>query len=632
MMNTHYRFLIAACIFVACSVSAHVAFPDTPAFGSVSEEEWAESPPENYPEARAMVLFDEGFYELEWRKIFFNRHVRIKIFRKDEVNDIAYVEIPLHEGDEIRELNAHTILPDGHTVGVEDFFNKTVNKVKVRAFTFPAVEDGCIVEYRFRIRCKKYGPRRWDFQNNIYTKRSTYSVKGGGAEPITNNLPMFTEATYEEIDGDSLYTLELTDLMPVKDEPLMGARLDHMIWVDHWGASVAGQYSRYGWNDLGEWVEEWMASDLHDSRKEMRKCADSLCEGLQDEIETIDRVYEYVSNEIVTDDNLEDAENLKDIMRDGRGTTYEKNLLCVELLRSRDIPARPLFISTRDQSGKINARIRSLSQFNRLLCCIDYDTTMYLLDPAAACATFLHPDRDDLAEQGFLIDGEDSRILNLSHRPRNNGTDIFSTVHIDEEGSAICSAAVICRGYAMDRWCREDFDSLTIEEMIGDMLEDREIDFEIIEIGHTLDSEKDRLIIEMVLHMTEFALTVDDNLFIPMCVLPVEKNRFESDHRMFPVDFTYTFSDKHQTQIYLPEGMQVGDLPRNAYKQIQGGVYKRQTAADGNQILVKAELNISRPLFPVPQYASLKELFEVMDESSQDNAVAVRAEKTDGDM
>lgn len=595
----------------------------TPQFGNVEEEDWTEVPPDEYPDARAIILFDEGFFELGWEKTYLNRHIRIKIFDKSVIDDVANIEIPLFDGFKIEELEAHTITPDGRTIDIEDTYEKRVDNVDVMAFAFPAVENGCIIEYQYRIRRDWPGTGIWYLQHELFTKRSVYIVTGfRWFSPVGNNIPDSVHAVYMSTDEQRMFILNLTDLAPAKEEPLMGARHANIAWVGHWPSSISGRYSDFGWNDMGDIVEEWIDSSVADNRTEIRRIADSICAGLENDFEAVRRLYDFVSSRILTVDEQEQAENITAILASGVGTAYEKNMLFIELLKSLDIPARYLYIGTRKKIGKLNLSIRSMAQFDRVVCHLDLDTVAYVLDPATRCATFPYPDTDDLVSQGLLIDGRQSRIINLRHPSRTSGTDLASYVHIADDGSAICSTTVIVKGYAMTNWCRKQTDSISAREFLEDRLEKLNIPYKITDIQIAFQDEKDRLLVEFVLDLTDFATVVDSNLLLPLCLLPVADNPFTSDRRMFPVDFTYTFSSKHQIQIYLPDGMEAEDIPPDVRKRIQGGLFERRTMADGSQIIVKTFLEIKKPTFPADMYGSVKELYDIMSSATHDRALA----------
>jgi hypothetical protein len=627
--------IIAACVMVFANVQA-----ETPEFGEISDEEWSLGPPKEYSHAKAVIIFDEGIYTVSRGKRILDHHVRIKIFNKEGALDIADVELKIHEGDKIKKLEAHTITPDGKKIVVKEFYDKKVEKVDVKAFTFPAIEDGSIIEYKYHLVRNRYGIKTWYFQNDIFTMRSAVTIKQKlkyWAEPVCTNIPIeFVKIAEETFDENNKskddYRLELTNLMPAKSEPLMGARLDNLVSLKFSSKRSSGKTAAYGWNDIGKWLTEWYDSDANTSLKKIKKVSDSICGDLDNDEEKTRRLFSYVANEIKTDNDLDAAKKLADIMKNRKGIRYEKSHLLRGLLKVQDIPAKLMYIGTRKQHGKLNALIRSTSQLNRLLCYVDYDTAGYVLDPGAECAIFPYPIANDLAEQGLLFDGEESRLLGIPHTPRINGTDMMPTLHINDDGSASFSTTIIIKGYSMEPWLEKRNDSISDLKIAEEMLEDLEVDFEIEVATLTLDMEKDRMLFEIILDLPDFASIVDENIFFTPFILPVKENPFDSDHRIFPIDFSYKFLNKQQTQVYLPENMTVGDVPKNIYQKIEGARLTRRITSEGNQVFIKAQFEVSRPSFPPASYPAIKELFDLISESSLDQILAIKTQSEDTDL
>ena len=122
--------------------------------------------------------------------LIFNHYLRVKVFTERGRESQSKVDIPfgnLYGGEvKIKDIAARTIKTDGSIVELkkEDIFERTIVKVsglkvKARSFAMPAVEPGCIIEYRWReVRVKENAHYlRLQFQRDIPVRRVQYLIK-----------------------------------------------------------------------------------------------------------------------------------------------------------------------------------------------------------------------------------------------------------------------------------------------------------------------------------------------------------------------------------------------------------------------------------------------------------------------
>jgi hypothetical protein len=619
--------IITFCLLATIGMSA-----ETTTFGEISDEEWAMGAPDQCPDAKAIILFDDGYGR--FKKGTLDRHIRIKILSKEGSEKAAEIEIPVYRGDKVKNLKAHTVLPDGSKLEVKEFFEKTVDEIEVQAFTFPSIQDGCIIEYQYQLHRKYYYLPPWYFQNDYYTIRSAYSIDFSSyyrRKPIFVHIPSHLKEELGEFEKKGrmteAYTMKLENLMPIEDEPLMGARLDNLMSVSFVNRSLT---RGVGWYEIGEAIGDYWEEELGNSQKDILRVSDSICAGLAGDDEKIAGLYDFTASHIVTNNDIDAAGKLADIMKNRKGHSFEKNLLLVELIKAQDLPARQLLIGSRKEHDKVNVEIKSLNQFDRTLCYVERDTSAYVLNPGARCAIFPFPESDDLAEQGLLIDGEDSRLLDIPHQSRTSGTDLASTIFIDETGHAVCSTTVIIKGYSMERWREKQLDSLSNMKIMEEILEDVEIDYEIVSANLKEDFTKDRYLFEFVLKLPEFVSILDNNFFFTPCLLPVVENPFLGDARTFPIDFNYAFRNRHIIRVILPPNMVVADIPKNIYQTMQEGKFTRKTVAEGNEIHIQSELRIKRPSYPTALYKEIKDMFDIMSQSVFDQVLATSVQEETG--
>ena len=115
----------------------------------------------DHPNAGADILYSYDYAEFYEDGASITRHAdRIKIFNERGRN-LASKSISYRDGyQEVKILFANTIKPDGKVVPLDrkDIQDSSeyagyefYTDIKVKKFTMPAVEDGCIIEYAYEI-------------------------------------------------------------------------------------------------------------------------------------------------------------------------------------------------------------------------------------------------------------------------------------------------------------------------------------------------------------------------------------------------------------------------------------------------------------------------------------------------
>jgi len=602
-------------VFILCAPAAGQKW------GEITDSEKVMGPPAQFPEAPAIVLFDIGYLEFKIEAyaghMIMDRHVRIKVFKKDAAEDAIDVDIPCVDEDDLKKLEAETIAPDGTRIPVKNFYDKRTRHYKIRTFTFPAVVDGAILEYHYNVHLNSSVPT-WVFHSALFTKRSQFSIAAPLDFPFTVNRrnfrvePKKTSCTVGFVNG-IMSTYEATDLEPAKDEPLMRAR-------DESVASISLMYKEEDaqfWPKVGRRLSNALNSYTR-NQKVLKSVADSLCANLTTSDEKIRCLFRYVHDDIkdaTPSDKIRDA---ADVLRKKRANDDDRNVILTALLNSQNISAHVLFIGTRDEHGEFNPALHKVSQLNRWLCYVDKDSSHVALDAADEYALYPFVPRYDLVGGGLLIDGDNSHTIRYPQPARKNGTDVIATFWVRSDGSAACTTAVDVHGYDLENYHEFFADTISSEAIVKRILEGTGMTYKIIGATKTMDRDADDMKFDIILDLPKFATVLDSSMFLTPFVIPIDKNYFTSDRRFFPVDFFYTFVKRHRIRIYLPDGMSVSDLPLEIRGNIDGASFSRKILAEGNIIDARIDFKIERPYFTVAEYPDLKKLYDVLASSRAD--------------
>jgi hypothetical protein len=183
------------------------------------------------------------------------------------------------------------------------------------------------------------------------------------------------------------------------------------------------------------------------------------------------------------------------------------------------------------------------------------------------------------------------------------------------------------KGYEIAKYSEFLSDSLSQIQLAEKLLESVDIEHEIVSATAGFACVGDRLYLDMVLDIPDFSHSLDNSLFFSLCVLPLCENPFTSDSRYFPVDFRYAFYRRHNAEVLLPEGVEVGDLPTNVSRRIEGAAYGRSCRNEVGRVYLDATIEIGQPVFRVSLYPELRELLQTVVESASDEMAVVLTEE-----
>ena len=164
-------------------------------YGKITPEELAMKKYANDTSAHAVVLQEYGSSRINVAgndniKLFYEYHVKIKIF-DNKGFDEATAEIKLRnsddntERDELESISGTTYLPDDNSSikkveldPTKVYTTKDYQQQSTLKFTLPALTNGCIIEYRYKLSTPfyLYHFRPWNFQTDIPKIYSEYEA------------------------------------------------------------------------------------------------------------------------------------------------------------------------------------------------------------------------------------------------------------------------------------------------------------------------------------------------------------------------------------------------------------------------------------------------------------------------
>ena len=181
-------------------------------FGKITDEEWQIGAPEEYLEANAVVILDDGFIDVKSDQIKIERLTRIKVLTKAGFDEVGELAVRFHKKhDKLKGFKAHTITPDGkkHEVQKDAIFERIDGNYKEKVFSFPQLEAGSILEYKYTIISKRFRHLQpWYFQGRLYALQSKIAVRlqfGFDYNASFNHVPSGLRQPYQSSSSWSFH-------------------------------------------------------------------------------------------------------------------------------------------------------------------------------------------------------------------------------------------------------------------------------------------------------------------------------------------------------------------------------------------------------------------------------------------
>ena len=300
--------------------------------------------------------------------LVFNHYIRVKVFTERGRESQSKIDLEYGKifGGEtrIQDIAARTIKPDGSIVELKkaDIFERTIVKTsgvkyKARSFAMPAVEPGCIIEYRWReIRVRTSAQYvRLQFQRDIPVQRVTYSVKPYAYENMSfNSITLHGNPSPWTKEKNGFYKTEMTNMPALHEESRMPPENQVKTWMLVYyktGESVEKLQPEKYWSDLGKNFYD-RSKSLMKANDEIKQMAASLVEGAKTDDEKISRFYEFCRYKIknttndasgITPDErakLKENKSPSDTLKRGMGNGADVDLLFAALANAAGFDAR----------------------------------------------------------------------------------------------------------------------------------------------------------------------------------------------------------------------------------------------------------------------------------------------------
>ena len=328
-------------------------------------------------------------------------------------------------------------------------------------------------------------------------------------------------------------------------------------------------------------------------------------------------LYYFVRDSIENDDESKTT-SLREVFIKRKGNGFQINRLLAAMLHQADLNPEIVRLSTRS-NGYLHPSFPIQSKFNYTLVSIKIDGEEILLDARKNLLFGMIPDYC-LNGKGIVISEKNFRWVPLESTVKDQ---VYYSGNFQLEDGYVAGKLNMTRGgYNAFEFREENKEDL--EDYIEDFQESHTswmIDNHEIEGIDEVDKNiKHKIAIEIEDHVEEAGDLV---LFKPLIYGQMEENPFETEKRVFPVNFGSPIQQTMNYRFMIPEGMVVEELPEPIAIGLPDNactyIFKVQNA--GQVLVISSILKINKVLFAAEDYPILREFYAQVVAKQNENVI-----------
>ncbi|WP_166924710.1 DUF3857 and transglutaminase domain-containing protein [Flavobacterium poyangense] len=652
--------VIGVLFFVICS-SIEVCAQNYE-LGKVTIEELQEKAYPKDTSAIAAILSKKGrtFFTYNSESGFTTNHVyefRIKIYKKEGLSWANqrvsyYVGYENLKDDKVAFSKAVTYnLENGAIVKTkldsEGSFKNKINKFwNVATITLPNVKVGSVIEFKYTLKSENVSRLPdFDFQYEIPVNYFEYKteipefflyktlLKGFIKPEMSSEFAQIRQVyanNYRQIN--SSYTAK--DIPALKEEEFVDN-------IDNYKGSIQNELELKRFPDMPvvNYTKTWegVAATIYkedDFGKELSEkdffSADlkNVLQGATDPKERLNAIFKFVQTRMNWNKmkGYYVDKGVKKAYEEKTGNVAEINFMLISMLRSANIEANPVLVSTIENGIPV---FPNRTVFNYVIVAAEIGGQQILLD---ATNKFTSPDilpLNVLNWNGRLIKGDGS-TKEVSLLPSVSSKNSYTlNVIITPDLQKLEGTLKIKK----TDYNALNFRTTNAAKTNDSYLEKLENEFAGIEIKEYNVENKEEDLSSAVVEKINFVLNspfdiIGGKIFMkPLLGFGYGKNPFNQENRQMPIHFNFKDQLNYSLSCQIPEGYDVESMPKSKRIMLEdkGIVYTLNIVRDENRMLIKSEMEINRTHFVTEEYDMLKEFFQNVIEFQNEKIVLKKA-------
>lgn len=645
-------------------------------YGKVSKEELAETKNTLFPEADATVLYREHSCYYEYRQgegftLYTKVFERIKIYNNDGFDWANHSFSTYNHGsnrEKIESLKATTYNLDGGSITKDKlaksaiFDERASNYYMRHKFTMPNIKPGSVLEYTYTVSSPFKQIDDINLQYTIPIKKEVVEVKvpeyyvyRSHGNPQSNinfnyektfkemkvninarsgigsaNYGSYNESTRSGNEGGTgkykqiQYRLDEINVPPLKVEKFVD-NIDNYraksIWelaMINWPNEAPKTYTT-NWESVTKTIYERDAfvNELNKKEYFQNELGQTIA-GLTDPMEKTKKIYNFLKNKMSWNGDAGYYPNtgVKKAYKEGVGNVGDINLMLISMLRSANLNANPVLISTKSNGVPI---FPTLNGFNYVVAGLELNGKFYLMDATSPSSDInLLPNRA-MNWQGRLIkpDGASAWVGLYPEFMSQDivyaqaeiaGTELTASVRERLTGHYAKEYRFKYRDMQLDKQLEELQPGENIAKYSNLEVKDMEYGKPFVNLSYAVTSES---IVE----------EINNDLYLsPMMFLANLENPFKADTRDYPIFFGFPQTKKYNITIKVPEGYMVTSLPESSKASLGDdmGSYTYLIKESPGMVQLSVIFELKSPIVLSDDYEYVKGMFsEILNKESE---------------
>jgi uncharacterized protein DUF3857/transglutaminase superfamily protein len=655
-MRSHPSFflptLILLCLFAALTAPA-----------LASGEDWKPIDPAQLAMKTSVVEKEADAEGLFWEvrmddneegDLIFTHYLRVKVFTERGRESQSKIDLLYGKlyGSEIKisDIAARTIKNDGTIVELkkEDIFDRTVVKTsglkyKSKSFAMPAVEPGCIIEYRWRETRVRTNAQnvRLNFQRDIPVQRVQYLVKPYAYEGFTfNSLMLHGTPTKWEKAKNGFYMTSMSNVPALHDEARMPPEDQVKTWMLVFYQPTTDDtkdVDKY-WTRTGKFFYDKTKSLIKPS-DEVKKMAATLTADAKTDDEKLERLFDFCRTKIKntsldtaglsSDDRakLKENKNPGDTLKRGMGSSADIDQLFAALANASGYDARIAFAPDR---GDIffNKDVPNTYFIDPMNIGVKVGDNWKFFNPGYPHIPFGMLRWQEEGQQSLIPDPNQPVWVDTPMSgPDKSLVKRNAKLKLTDDGSLEGDVRIEYTGqFAIER--KMDIDEESESQREDDLKEELKgqmstAEVSNIKIENVMEYTKP-LVYTFHIRVPNYAQRTGKRLFLQPAFFQHGKGPlFATADRKYPIYFHYPWSEDDRVDFELPKGYALDNADTPApFGSGKISAYKvtMQVSTDGTLLIYKRNFFFGGDgtvLFPVESYGPLKGYFDMLHK--QDN-------------